>query len=971
MSAPPPPPPKPSFKIRLKLNPQIQAAIKSDASLPAPPPPPPPPPPAPSAPPSAPRSFASFPPPPPRISIIKIPTPSSATSTPIRLVKSTFPSRAPSPAPPPPPPVASGSGTSSTPLESTTPTVGTPGASAEFTDGSSSMPGTPMSGIMEGTPGPGGKKVKPPKKPRIGADGKPMVSGRLRVPLKEVCEKMIKEVRKRDDYAFFIETVTDDDVPGYSDIIKEPMSLTQMEEKVADGQYKDFDSFEHDLLLIFTNCKTFNPPETMFHQMANKLQTWVIRHLPTNRALVLPPPPAPPSPSPAPSPSPSIKSAPRSPSVEVQSPATFTAEGVRIVGTGSNQLGKKRGPYKKSQNAVMTAAPVVVQEVMGSTDDAGKLRGTSLVEFEDGCCHLVKWWETRGRRLKTKKEVAKLTTHPDFVHTLTDSSFNLAELESLYPTLNAFVLRPATAPGLIPLPDNFLAAPIPSTASLLNPKAFAAAAAAAASNRPLPPPPSSTPLNPSYGNLANETQLAPAFSWRRSRPTPTPAPTSNAAPPPPRSFVPVYNPDPYAYYAIDSNPTTEGIIVPPSDPYRSATAIDFGSFPLLHSSAAAPQAHDQASQISFLQAPFPDAPTFFDPLLETQPSSLLLNNRTAAVRAWRAEATLREAMYGSHVGEAYAASLERFMREAIGEEGGKSEATKEWIEENVVQGVYGAGGFMIGRAVGEAWERRVMDGEEEEEEEEEEEDEELGEGAEEQKPMAGVEDVAMAGEEDVTMSAKLEPGTEDATIPPPSTPTPAASHPSLSSANLPNPKLINRLATRTIRSLPSRHQQTTHHAAIRSVPISLPLLLHRPEDFTTPIPPPAPSSSLSAKRKRSLSTSNAAPEPEAAYGSPDWVNGVLKTIGKELGELIREQEEKNGGGAGGGARSTRAAKAKEVGGPAGEVGEDERMRRVRLLLLSLAKFVPSQELEKLNEQQLELFPAGPVRNRFASLLVKD
>ena len=39
---------------------------------------------------------------------------------------------------------------------------------------------------------------------------------------------------------------------------------------------------------------------------------------------------------------------------------------------------------------------MVVQEVMGSTDDAGKLRGTSLVEFEDGFCHLVKWWETRG-----------------------------------------------------------------------------------------------------------------------------------------------------------------------------------------------------------------------------------------------------------------------------------------------------------------------------------------------------------------------------------------------------------------------------------------------------------------------------------------------------------------------------------------------------------------------------------------------
>lgn len=44
----------------------------------------------------------------------------------------------------------------------------------------------------------------------------------------------------------------------------------------------------------------------------------------------------------------------------------------------------------------MTAAPVVQQEVMGSTDDAGKLRGTSLVEFDERLTHLVQWWETRG-----------------------------------------------------------------------------------------------------------------------------------------------------------------------------------------------------------------------------------------------------------------------------------------------------------------------------------------------------------------------------------------------------------------------------------------------------------------------------------------------------------------------------------------------------------------------------------------------
>ena len=306
-------------------------------------------------------------------------------------------------------------------------------------------------------------------------------------------------------------------------------------------------------------------------------------------------------------------------------------------------------------------------------------------------------------------------------------------------------------------------------------------------------------------------------------------------------------------------------------------------------------------------------------------------------------------MYGSHVGEAYAASMERFMREVVGEEDGKSEMTRQWIEENVVKGVYGVGGFAIGRAVGEAWERRVMGGEEEEEEEGKNEEEEAGE----EKPMVGVEEAPPAGggERDVTMSAKLEPGTEDATIPSPSLPPPLSSI-----VNSPNPKLIDRLATRTIRSLPSRHQRNAHLAAIRALPVSLPLLLHRPEDFTAPIPSPPPSSSFSAKRKRSLSTSTA-PDVDAVHGSAEWVNGVLKTIGKELIELVREQEEKNGVGAGVGARSTRAAKAKEVGGPAGEVGEDERMRRIRLMLVSLLflSFRPSLSARRVSLTDLPSF----------------
>lgn len=163
----------------------------------------------------------------------------------------------------------------------------------------------------------------------------------------------------------------------------------------------------------------------------------------------------------SPSPSPSASShaghsGVQSPSFE-RSPSpppaatTFKARSA----AGQNQLGKKRGPYKKTQAllqqqaagtaALVDRAPLV--QLSGPLDDEGRLRGVRFVDyhenvqevvrtirstFPDSCsaltiCLQVKWWETMGRRPKTKKEIARLTTHPDFVPTSLDGSFNLSE----------------------------------------------------------------------------------------------------------------------------------------------------------------------------------------------------------------------------------------------------------------------------------------------------------------------------------------------------------------------------------------------------------------------------------------------------------------------------------------------------------------------------------------------------------------
>ena len=49
-------------------------------------------------------------------------------------------------------------------------------------------------------------------------------------------------------------------VPGYSNIIKSPMDFTTIRQKLSSDMYLTWDALEADLVLMCTNCMTFNPP---------------------------------------------------------------------------------------------------------------------------------------------------------------------------------------------------------------------------------------------------------------------------------------------------------------------------------------------------------------------------------------------------------------------------------------------------------------------------------------------------------------------------------------------------------------------------------------------------------------------------------------------------------------------------------------------------------------------------------------
>ncbi|KIL58170.1 hypothetical protein M378DRAFT_200609 [Amanita muscaria Koide BX008] len=98
-------------------------------------------------------------------------------------------------------------------------------------------------------------------------------------PLKEVLTKLIAQIKKKDDYAFFLRAVNPEQVPGYSDVIKHPMDLGTMTVKVDKGKYRSLEDFTSDLKLVTTNAKTFNPAGTIYHTEADRIEAWALDHI--------------------------------------------------------------------------------------------------------------------------------------------------------------------------------------------------------------------------------------------------------------------------------------------------------------------------------------------------------------------------------------------------------------------------------------------------------------------------------------------------------------------------------------------------------------------------------------------------------------------------------------------------------------------------------------------------------------------
>lgn len=70
--------------------------------------------------------------------------------------------------------------------------------------------------------------------------------------------KILDYVKNHKDAWPFVDPVEEEFAPNYYSIIRKPMDLQRMEERLDSGYYKSFSRFRGDFQLIVDNCRLYN-----------------------------------------------------------------------------------------------------------------------------------------------------------------------------------------------------------------------------------------------------------------------------------------------------------------------------------------------------------------------------------------------------------------------------------------------------------------------------------------------------------------------------------------------------------------------------------------------------------------------------------------------------------------------------------------------------------------------------------------
>ncbi|KAJ7123878.1 hypothetical protein C8R43DRAFT_1241115 [Mycena crocata] len=453
-------------------------------------------------------------------------------------------------------------------------------------------------------------------------------------PLKEVLGRLIVQLKKKDDYAFFLKPVNPAQVPGYSDLVKRPMDLGTMTTKMQRGRYRSLEDFANDFRLVTSNAKIFNPPGSIYHTEADKLEVWGLELISKASSTVI--------------------QYETDWNIEIEKDdvdddvedymAVDDAEersrspSVSIHGGVHPAMLRRgpRGPYNKSSKENPGAT------VSESIDAEGRLPGSKdgLGAFPPGSdwARTMLALKLKGKRYKTKKE--RMRIEKDGPPYLPDGSLDYNEIEDPFSFLSALAPDPLTRPHLVPI----YPAPLPPQQPAAQPY-------------PLPAP-RDTPTTPApSGPLYPFPSLLPSDD--------APAPTA-----------PVHKMRHWTLLRNGTGRRPKDELPPPGDDMDDTTrephALDFGSFAVLAGELAAEMSRRGASLPEALDEADVEVKSYLREGLEMPVADGPENEGTATpafdskeywstAHALEAEGYLRDVVYGGVDGLAYVRSLAEFV----------------------------------------------------------------------------------------------------------------------------------------------------------------------------------------------------------------------------------------------------------------------------------------------------------------------
>lgn len=92
------------------------------------------------------------------------------------------------------------------------------------------------------------------------------------VPYKTQLRVALQKISALDRSELFTHPVSRSLAPDYYDVIKYPMSWTEIDEKLDQNRYLELSDFQHNVYLVLNNAMTYNPPDHPYHKLAARIK---------------------------------------------------------------------------------------------------------------------------------------------------------------------------------------------------------------------------------------------------------------------------------------------------------------------------------------------------------------------------------------------------------------------------------------------------------------------------------------------------------------------------------------------------------------------------------------------------------------------------------------------------------------------------------------------------------------------------